>query len=53
MDEYLVVISDGETSQTYTCYADQIPTIIAEFLTNEMLMLASIVMVATEETYES
>lgn len=53
MDNYVVIISDGETSQTFNCTKEEIPGLIATFLNDEYLMVATIVKTITEEMYES
>ncbi len=53
MDEYILVVSDGETSETINCTANQLPALIEEFTKNEYLMVATIVKVLSEEVYES
>jgi flagellar biosynthesis/type III secretory pathway ATPase len=53
LDEYIIVISDGEESITVNCKAENVASVIAEFIKDEYLMIATIVKAIGEETYES
>ena len=53
MDRYIIVISDGEQSETIECDENEVAGIITQFVDNEYLMVATIVKVLIGETYES
>ncbi len=53
MDRYIIVVSDGEQSQTIECGEHEVAGIVSQFVRDEYLMVATIVKVLVEEKYEN